>query len=594
MKHSLWKKNLAGVAAALALLPTIASAGPGSFKPGRFIDTGRLNPDLAIPMWITMDPGTGVVTITGTGASDVVTVTQFARRNGPAQVRIRFGDVSKVYPRKSVSKIVFRGENGDDRFTNNTSIPSEAEGNNGDDRLVGGSANDLLIGGYGKDYIDGREGHDTILGSGGSDSLHGGPGNDDIRGHGGRDYMRGNDGNDRMDGGSSSDTMFGDAGADRMYGSTGNDKVRGNAGMDTIVTVGGGIDNVDGGGQWDYLWVDPSDLLKNVSSNEKKLGYVNKVDSFHSVTVETNSSFSISKELLGQDLVDPLSRSKHYPYCTDQGCALPQMTNFADRPLFATSGPSKNDIFQGSVGDCYFVAALSIVADSEPEHIRKLVVDLGDGTYAVRFYRGGKARYVRVDGDLYVPTSNQQDPLYAGLGVEDSVWVPVVEKAYAVFRKSISSYDSIAGGNASKGEKFRDHLGLFTDSSKGISDGLTKEQIIAWHENGAPNGPIKNKIEASALDLLEWIQAKRSQGAGLLAWGLGNIRDSTPITAKSWRRAQHAYMVDRVTTDGQGKPTGLVLRDPHGYERTLKDLTRIHFCIGRAYQLEGECPTCPN
>ncbi|MDG2305282.1 MAG: C2 family cysteine protease [Candidatus Binatia bacterium] len=510
---------------------------------------------------------------------------KFHRQGGSAQIRFTFGSFAKSYPYEAVSKVVFYGGDGNDRFFNKTSVPSEAHGNNGDDSLSGGGADDLLVGGYGQDSLYGNAGDDTILGSGGSDYLDGGSGADLVRGHGGQDYMRGGKGADRLEGGSGGDTMFGDAGADHLYGGDGNDKIYGNSGMDTIVSIQGGHDVVNGGAQWDSVWVDSSDSLLNVSAGEKKLGYVNQVGSFHKVSSPgSGPCCTVSTHLLGQNLPDPDPRSKHLSFVSK--------TNFKDRPLFSAFGASKDDVFQGSVGDCYFLAALSIVADSDPEHIRKMVVDLGDGTYAVRFYRGGIPTYVRVDADLYTNKNDSSDLWYADLGVQNSLWVPIIEKAYAVFRKANSSYDGISGGSAPKGEKYRDHLGLFTDSRMTIDDGLTAKQIESWYQNGSPDGAIKQQIKDSTLELLYWVKAKRTQGAGLLTGALGGISDATPIVAggkkKSWRRGQHIYMIDRVEVDGQGTPTGIVLRDPYGSERTLSDFTRIHFCIGRASQLEAD------
>src|SRR5262249_13538715 len=98
--------------------------------------------------------------------------------------------------------------------------------------------------------------------------------------------------------------------------------------------------------------------------------------------------------------------------------------NFKSNPLFASSGPTKDDIFQGGVGDCYFMSALSAIAKAKPEYIKNMVVDLGDGTYAVRFYRNGQPNYVRVDADLWT-VSPGGSPTYAKLGQENCLWVPV-------------------------------------------------------------------------------------------------------------------------------------------------------------------------
>ena len=59
--------------------------------------------------------------------------------------------------------------------------------------------------------------------------------------------------------------------------------------------------------------------------------------------------------------------------------------NFASpaHPLFGDGGPIADDVAQGDVGDCFFLATLASVAKVDPNLIRQSVVDLGDGTYAV-------------------------------------------------------------------------------------------------------------------------------------------------------------------------------------------------------------------
>ena len=76
--------------------------------------------------------------------------------------------------------------------------------------------------------------------------------------------------------------------------------------------------------------------------------------------------------------------------------------SFAGLPLFNSDTPIADDVNQGAVGDCYFMAPISAVAKRQPHQIRNSVADLGDGTFAVRLRRDGNVRFVRVDADLPV------------------------------------------------------------------------------------------------------------------------------------------------------------------------------------------------
>ncbi len=75
------------------------------------------------------------------------------------------------YTPSSVKSIVFNGYSGNDRFDNQTSIRSEADGGLGNDILLGGYGNDHLYGGDGGDYLDGRTGNDYLYGMSGNDIV---------------------------------------------------------------------------------------------------------------------------------------------------------------------------------------------------------------------------------------------------------------------------------------------------------------------------------------------------------------------------------------------------------------------------------------
>jgi hypothetical protein len=140
--------------------------------------------------------------------------------------------------------------------------------------------------------------------------------------------------------------------------------------------------------------------------------------------------------------------------------------NFSGSKLFADAGPAADDVNQGYVGDCYFLATLSSVADTNANTIKQSVVELGDGTYAVRFFRGNQQVFVRVDGDL--PTWSNGRLAYADTGAEGSIWTAVMEKAFAVFRTGANSYASIESGWMSEAYAA---LGKVSNSTWSAADG---------------------------------------------------------------------------------------------------------------------------
>lgn len=207
----------------------------------------------------------------------------------------------------------------------------------------------------------------------------------------------------------------------------------GQAGDDLLVSVGGNSDELYGGDGIDSFWVDATDTIRDASRSENAARNVHRIAEFHQPYAETQWSASyVSTEIAGQNLDDPETTSYANGYA-----------GFASVPLFV-DGAQYDDVVQGSVGDCYLLAALASLADTDPNVIEQMVAPLGDGTFAVRFFRDGREVYLRVDADL--PIRSDGSPAYAKTGPDGEMWVPVVEKAYAHFRRGENSYASINGG----------------------------------------------------------------------------------------------------------------------------------------------------
>ena len=114
--------------------------------------------------------------------------------------------------------------------------------------------------------------------------------------------------------------------------------------------------------------------------------------------------------------------------------------SFAGDPLFAKGGPTIQDEHQQDLGDCYLISSLGSIANASPSSIENMFIDNGDGTYTVRFYyfpvpgfADGQADYVTVDSMLPV---NDGRPVYSAPGAENSLWLPLAEKAYAEWNET--------------------------------------------------------------------------------------------------------------------------------------------------------------
>ncbi|MDB9437143.1 C2 family cysteine protease [Dolichospermum lemmermannii CS-548] len=178
----------------------------------------------------------------------------------------------------------------------------------------------------------------------------------------------------------------------------------------------------------------------------------------------------IGKWFLGNDRPDLTSSS--YSYRSVSGS------------LFQ-NGISANDIRQGQVGDCYYLATLSSIAQEKPTYIENMFTDNGDSTFTVRFYKNGVADYVTVD--RYLPTSGLY-AAYAGWGggsstsTSNELWVALAEKAYAQLAESgwsrsstsTNSYAAIEGGWMDR--VIRQVTGLAATSQSVTS--MTQTQLI--------------------------------------------------------------------------------------------------------------------
>jgi hypothetical protein len=213
-------------------------------------------------------------------------------------------------------------------------------------------------------------------------------------------------------------------------------------------------------------------VLSNKIANSDVANTSSGIGNLFAGSSATQMENLIGKWFLGNDRPDLTSSSYTYSYVSGS--------------LFQ-NGLNADDIYQGVVGDCYYLVTLASIAQEKPEYIRNMFTDNGDNTFTVRFYNNGVADYVTVD--RYLPTSGGY-AAYTGWGggsvssSSNELWVALAEKAYAQLAESgwsrtysdtqNNSYAAIENGWMDT--VIRQVTGLGTSSFEAVN--MTQTQLI--------------------------------------------------------------------------------------------------------------------
>ena len=117
------------------------------------------------------------------------------------------------------------------------------------------------------------------------------------------------------------------------------------------------------------------------------------------------------------------------------------MSEFYPNAVVFSDTISPNDIKQGALGTCYFLAALSGFAEV-PERVKTRFITQevnAAGIYLVTFFINGILSPVIIDD--YFPTKNGK-PCFS-YSNDSELWVMILEKAWC---KLLGSYTRASGG----------------------------------------------------------------------------------------------------------------------------------------------------
>uniref|UniRef100_A0A673AIM5 Calpain-5-like n=1 Tax=Sphaeramia orbicularis TaxID=375764 RepID=A0A673AIM5_9TELE len=183
--------------------------------------------------------------------------------------------------------------------------------------------------------------------------------------------------------------------------------------------------------------------------------------------------------LFKDPLFPPTAQSLFYKRDPPPGLTWKRPREICKDPRLFVDGISTRDLHQGSLGNCWMVAAISCLA-SEPTLWKKVIpdhvdqewnpkrLDLYAGIFHFRFWRLGRWLDVVVDDRL--PVSADGVLLFCRSATPREFWSALLEKAYA---KLNGCYEALEGGNTAE---------ALVDFTGGVSEPLSLDrQVLDQH-----------------------------------------------------------------------------------------------------------------
>eukprot|EP01080_Neovahlkampfia_damariscottae_P008636 gene8636-583_t len=123
-----------------------------------------------------------------------------------------------------------------------------------------------------------------------------------------------------------------------------------------------------------------------------------------------------------------------------------RVSDISPKPELFIDGSEAGDVCQGSIGDCWFIGAMSVVATTPVLMKHVFVDDSVDGTICCRFYKDEKWNNIVIDD--YLPVSKDSKLAFARGLNPNELWAALCEKAYA---KLHGGYRALIGGHTEEG-----------------------------------------------------------------------------------------------------------------------------------------------
>lgn len=220
------------------------------------------------------------------------------------------------------------------------------------------------------------------------------------------------------------------------------------------------------------------------------------------------------------------------------------------RKLFPNGAPKPWDIKQGQLGVCYFLSVLSALAKSQPDLLKKNLVDDGKGNVIVKFFHpeNGKPFYIKVQKTVPNLPSNLK------FIDNDCLWAQMYLKAFVAseFGK-MSDYHTY--GKVAKNYKLLEGSCYPTLPMRMLTGKDTEiEEFSSAHgqnDEARLYSRIKGSLSDSGVAVCDFtpeLDAKKMPRSSVFYEGIIHI---------------HAYSIEKVYKDSNGQKW-LVMRNPWG------------------------------
>ncbi|MBR5420200.1 MAG: hypothetical protein IK115_03520 [Lachnospiraceae bacterium] len=220
----------------------------------------------------------------------------------------------------------------------------------------------------------------------------------------------------------------------------------------------------------------------------------------------------------------------------------------SDEPLFAHE-PTINDLRQGKISNCYMLATVTKLIQYDPQAIKQVIRDNGDGSATVRLYNGDKPMFIRVDKKVAHLRSG------GAIASEGPLWMQLIELAAAqvgMFKKGRQGFGSLWYGTG--GSFFQMLTGVPETGKLMTADKAGGSDTYGMGVNGA-DGVFERIRDAEKNREIIHMGTKSSVGAGMNSGHAYTVLGAKEVDGKKYvtLRNPYANMSYRVNEVGEAE-----------------------------------------